>query len=87
MALGAGAYLALIGAQQSFYTHAGDSSMSETWTTPKELLEPLYSVFGVFDLDPRLSHLLVLLIKLSVLLEDIHRGHTTMNKKGSRRGS
>jgi len=50
--LGAGAYLAPIGAQQSFYAHAGNSSTSETWTTPKELLEPLYSVFGVFDLDP-----------------------------------
>ncbi len=25
---------------------------SENWTTPKELLEPLYSVFGAFDLDP-----------------------------------
>jgi len=50
--LGAGAYLAPIGAQQSFYAHAGNSSTSETWTTPKELLEPLYSVFGAFDLDP-----------------------------------
>src|SRR5215813_4490178 len=26
--------------------------MAETWTTPQELLEPLYSVFGAFDLDP-----------------------------------
>jgi transcriptional regulator with XRE-family HTH domain len=50
--LGAGAYLAPIGAQQSFYTHAGNSATSETWTTPKELLEALYSVFGGFDLDP-----------------------------------
>src|SRR5215510_9618901 len=50
--LGAGAYLAPIGAQQSFYTHAGNSSTSESWTTPKEVLEPLYSVFGAFDLDP-----------------------------------
>src|SRR5262245_4308602 len=50
--LGAGAYLAPIGARQSFYTHAGNSSTSENWETPKELLEPLYSVFGIFDLDP-----------------------------------
>src|SRR5215470_16136369 len=52
VALGAGAYLAPTGAQQSFYTHAGNSSTSENWETPKELLEPLYSVFGIFDLDP-----------------------------------
>jgi phage N-6-adenine-methyltransferase len=52
VALGAGAYLAPIGSPQAFFTHAGNSSTSETWTTPKELLEPLYSVFGTFDLDP-----------------------------------
>jgi phage N-6-adenine-methyltransferase len=52
VALGAGAYLAPIGAQQSFYTHAGNSSTSENWETPKELLEPLYTIFGTFDLDP-----------------------------------
>src|SRR5215510_998934 len=50
--LGAGAYLAPIGGQQSFYTHAGNSSTSEIWTTPKEFLEPLYTIFGTFDLDP-----------------------------------
>src|SRR5262249_36154448 len=50
--LAAGAYLAPIGAQQSFYTHAGNSSTSEYWETPKELLEPLYTIFGTFDLDP-----------------------------------
>jgi phage N-6-adenine-methyltransferase len=50
--LGAGAYLAPMGSTQAFYVHAGNSSASETWTTPKELLESLYSVFGVFDLDP-----------------------------------
>ena len=44
--------MAPIGAQQSFYTHAGNSSTSENWETPKELLEPLYSVFGCFSLDP-----------------------------------
>jgi transcriptional regulator with XRE-family HTH domain len=52
VALGAGAYLAPIGSTQAFYVHAGNSSVSETGTTPKELLEPLYSVFGTFDLDP-----------------------------------
>jgi transcriptional regulator with XRE-family HTH domain len=50
--LAAGAYLAPTGSTKAFYIHAGNSSTSETWTTPKELLEPLYSVFGVFDLDP-----------------------------------
>jgi transcriptional regulator with XRE-family HTH domain len=52
VALGAGAYSASPGSTQAFYVHAGNSSTSETWTTPKELLEPLYSVFGTFDLDP-----------------------------------
>src|SRR4030095_15884523 len=50
--LGAGAYLAPQGSVKAFFTHAGNSAVSETWTTPKELLEPLYSVFGAFDLDP-----------------------------------
>src|SRR5215471_5286778 len=52
LVLGAGAYLAPIGSTPAFYVHAGNSSMSENWETPKELLEPLYSVFGTFDLDP-----------------------------------
>ena len=52
MALGAGAYLAPQGSVKAFFTHAGNSATSETWTTPKEFLEPLYSVFGAFDLDP-----------------------------------
>jgi transcriptional regulator with XRE-family HTH domain len=52
VALGAGAYLASIGAQQSFYTHAGNSSTSENWETPQKLLEQLYSAFGAFDLAP-----------------------------------
>ena len=47
-----GAYLAPQGSVQTFFTHAGNNSRSDTWTTPKELLEPLYSVFGAFDLDP-----------------------------------
>jgi phage N-6-adenine-methyltransferase len=52
VALGAGAYLAPQGSVKTFFTHAGNSSTSENWETPKELLEPLYSVFGAFDLDP-----------------------------------
>src|SRR5262249_5924081 len=50
--LGAGAYLASPGSPQAFYVHAGNSSTSENWETPKELLDRLYSVFGAFDLDP-----------------------------------
>src|SRR5262249_30280756 len=50
--LGAGAYLAPQGSVKAFFTHAGNSAVSETWTTPKEFLEPLHSVFGAFDLDP-----------------------------------
>jgi site-specific DNA-methyltransferase (adenine-specific) len=52
VALGAGAYLASPGSTKPFYVHAGNSSTSENWETPQELLEPLYSVFGAFDLDP-----------------------------------
>ena len=52
VALGAGAYLAPTGNAKAFYVHAGNSSTSENWETPKELLEPLYSVFGAFNLDP-----------------------------------
>jgi phage N-6-adenine-methyltransferase len=52
VALEAGAYLAPQGSVKAFFTHAGNSSTAESWTTPKELLEPLYSVFGTFDLDP-----------------------------------
>ncbi len=50
--LGAGAYLAPQGSVKAFFTHAGNSATSETWTTPKELLEPLYTIFATFDLDP-----------------------------------
>jgi transcriptional regulator with XRE-family HTH domain len=50
--LGAGAYLASPGSTKAFYVHAGNSSTSENWETPKELLERLYNVFGPFDLDP-----------------------------------
>lgn len=52
VALGAGVYLATKGETRSFYSHAGNSSMSETWETPRELLEILTAVFGRFDLDP-----------------------------------
>lgn len=50
--LGAGAYLAPQGSVKAFYTHPGNSSISKIWTTPKEFLEPLYTIFGTFDLDP-----------------------------------
>jgi len=40
------------GSTKAFFTHAGNSSTSENWETPKALLESLYSVFGAFDLDP-----------------------------------
>jgi phage N-6-adenine-methyltransferase len=50
--LGAAAYLAPKGATTSFYTHQGNSSNHHGWETPQELLERLYEVFGVFDLDP-----------------------------------
>jgi hypothetical protein len=50
--LGAGAYLAPLGSTKAFYAHAGNSSTSENWETPNDLLEQLYSVFGAFDLDP-----------------------------------
>lgn len=52
VALGAGAYLAPQGSVKAFYTHTGNCSISETWTTPKAFLEPLYTIFGTFDLDP-----------------------------------
>jgi phage N-6-adenine-methyltransferase len=52
VALGAGAYLASPGSTKAFYVHAGNSSTSENWETPKVLLEQLYNVFGAFDLDP-----------------------------------
>ena len=52
VALGAGVYLAPKGESRAFYTHAGNSSMSEAWETPRELLETLATVFGRFDLDP-----------------------------------
>jgi transcriptional regulator with XRE-family HTH domain len=50
--LGAGAYLAPKGSTKAFYAHAGNSSNHHGWETPKDLLEQLYQVFGIFDLDP-----------------------------------
>jgi phage N-6-adenine-methyltransferase len=50
--LGAGAYLAPVGAAQPFYSHAGNASVYHRWTTPPALLASLYAVFGTFDLDP-----------------------------------
>ena len=60
--LGAGAYLAPHGSAQAFYVHAGNSSTSENWATPKELLEPLYSVFGAFDLTRALRLAIAVLL-------------------------
>ena len=50
--LGAGEYLQKRGAKQAFFTHAGNSSLNHKWTTPASLLEKLYAIVGVFDLDP-----------------------------------
>jgi phage N-6-adenine-methyltransferase len=50
--LGAGVYLAPVGAAQPFYSHAGNASVYQRWTTPPALLAALYAVFGTFDLDP-----------------------------------
>jgi phage N-6-adenine-methyltransferase len=51
-ALGAGAYLTPVGSRKAFYTHLGNSSVGQTWETPRSLLTALYTVFGRFDLDP-----------------------------------
>ncbi len=52
VALGAGASLAPRGQTPALYVHAEHASHHQGWDTPKEVLEPLYSVFGGFDLDP-----------------------------------
>jgi transcriptional regulator with XRE-family HTH domain len=51
LALGSGAYLANSKQKQAFYTHTGNSALSQNWQTPQALLEQLYQVFS-FDLDP-----------------------------------
>lgn len=51
-ALGARPYLHPIGSPRAFFTHAGNQSLSHRWTTPPALLEKLYPIFGIFDLDP-----------------------------------
>ena len=51
-ALGTAAYLTRQGSAKPFYTHAGNTSSHHAWQTPQEILLPLYSVFGTFDLDP-----------------------------------
>ena len=51
-ALGTAGYLSTQGTAKSFYTHAGNTSSHHAWQTPQEILLPLYSVFGTFDLDP-----------------------------------
>jgi phage N-6-adenine-methyltransferase len=50
--LGAGAYLAPRDGTAAFFTHAGNSSVHQSWETPPELLDALYRVFNRFDLDP-----------------------------------
>ena len=52
VALGAGTQLGRRGESRGFFTGAGNSSMSQAWETPPELLEALSTVFGRFDLDP-----------------------------------
>ena len=51
-AVGIAAYLSTRGTTKPFYTHAGNTSGHHAWQTPQEILLPLYSVFGTFDLDP-----------------------------------
>lgn len=50
--VGAGLYLAPVGATANFFTAAGNSSVHHGWETPRELVAALESVFGRFDLDP-----------------------------------
>jgi phage N-6-adenine-methyltransferase len=51
-ALGARLYVAGIGDERSFYTHAGNSSAHHGWETPAELGAALSLAVGGFDLDP-----------------------------------
>lgn len=51
-AVGAGLYLAPVGAAAGFYAAAGNSSTHHGWETPPELVAALESVLGRFDLDP-----------------------------------
>ena len=50
--LEAGARLVSENSQTSFFAKAGNSSAHHGWETPQWLLETLYTVFGMFDLDP-----------------------------------
>lgn len=50
--VGAGFYLAPVGATAGFFTGAGNSSVHHGWETPAELIAALESVFERFDLDP-----------------------------------
>jgi phage N-6-adenine-methyltransferase len=50
--LGAGVTLMLRGTSPTFYVGAGNSSVHHGWETPEWLLQTLYTVFGMFDLDP-----------------------------------
>ena len=50
--LGAGAFLSPKDDKQKFYTSVGNASVQHNWHTPAWLLEKLYTVFEIFDLDP-----------------------------------
>jgi len=52
VALGAGASLAPSGHTPACDVHAEHAAHPQRWDTPKEVLAPLSSVFGGFDLDP-----------------------------------
>jgi len=50
--LGAGARLVSESSRTAFYAQAGTSSVHHGWQTPSWVLEILYAVFGMFDVDP-----------------------------------
>jgi phage N-6-adenine-methyltransferase len=51
-AVSAGLYLAAIGTDRTFYSHAGNSSAHQGWETPPGLAAVLMAASGGFDLDP-----------------------------------
>lgn len=52
LALGAGPGLIQNEQAPKFFSSAGNSTGEVDWYTPPALLESLYSIFGIFDLDP-----------------------------------
>jgi phage N-6-adenine-methyltransferase len=50
--LGSGPRLVSEDSRTAFFAGAGNSSAHHGWATPDWLLQKLYTVFGVFDLDP-----------------------------------